>query len=136
MKHGVSFYISDDAELIGLCGSALTKTGDGKSIANFNFDKEQLTTEHNWYFGPKETMIITVEDHNRECALEVEKVQLNNGGPIICENWCTCTHCGYRHALFIPRNYCPKCGYKFTSMIYKGIKAKEDQNEQKSKGDA
>ena len=65
-------------------------------------------------------------DHTRECALEVVREDLNNGGPFTYEEWCKCTHCGYKQALFIPRNYCPKCGYKFTSIIHKGDVEKED----------
>lgn len=56
----------------------------------------------------------------KECALEVEREELHNGGPLMYEEWCRCTNCNYRHALFIPREYCPKCGYKFMSIIYKG----------------
>lgn len=68
-------------------------------------------------------------DHTRECALEVTRENLNNGGPFAYEEWCKCTHCGFRQALFIPRNYCPKCGYKFTSIIHKGDVETEDKNE-------
>ena len=65
---------------------------------------------------------------NRECTLEVERVSLNNGGPFSYEEWCTCGNCGYRHALFIPRNYCPKCGYEFIKTIYKGkLQYKEEE---------
>lgn len=66
-------------------------------------------------------------DHTGECALEIERKNLNNGGPFAYEEWCTCTHCGFRQALFIPRNYCPKCGYKFTSTIRKGFEEDEDE---------
>jgi len=128
MKHALSFYIDDDTDIIGFCGSIIVKTGDNKSISSFNLNEEQLITKNTWHIEQDGKGKVIATDQ-RECALEVVREELNNGGPFAYEEWCTCTHCGFRHALFIPREYCPKCGYKFTSTINKGVKAKEDKEE-------
>lgn len=51
MKHALSFYIDDDTDIIGFCGSILVKTGDNKSISCFNLNEEQLITKNTWHIG-------------------------------------------------------------------------------------
>ena len=70
----------------------------------------------------------SIISEERECALEIERHQ-TNGGPFAFEEWCRCTNCNYRHALFIPREYCPRCGYKFTETIEKPVKDEKKRQE-------
>ena len=122
MKHALSFYVDDNTDIIGFCGSIIVKTGDNKSISSFNLNEEQLMTKNTWHIGPDGNG--TPIGKNKECALEVVREELN-GGPFAYEEWCRCTNCGFKHALFIPREYCPRCWYKFTSTIRKGDTEKD-----------
>lgn len=89
-------------------------------------EMDQYIERDNFVGFPADKIDDTLDltEHDKECALKVERKE-TNGGPFAYEEWCTCTHCGFRHALFIPRNYCPKCGYKFMPTIRKGDTEKD-----------
>ena len=51
MKHAISFYIDDEAEIIGFCGSIVVKTDYNKAITCFNLNEEQLKTNNAFHIG-------------------------------------------------------------------------------------
>lgn len=65
MKHAISFYIDDESEIIGLCGSVVVETDYDKAISCFNFNKDQLKTKNALYVGQSgQGMLINKEDQH------------------------------------------------------------------------